>query len=195
MNALTILIIRHAEKPDGDITGPGLTHKGQEDPKALVISGWERAGAWTALFGSGLGGTDYPTPHAIYAADPDSGTRDSEPSRRPYETVQSLAARVGLSKPDISFGKGHEAALVAALLNLSGVVLVSWEHKAIVSDILPRLPVSNKQDLPAHWSSKRFDVVLRFDREPGETEFKFKELFPCLMPGDSNSPLSSDPGE
>ncbi|CCE08381.1 conserved hypothetical protein [Bradyrhizobium sp. STM 3843] len=193
MNALTILIIRHAEKPDGDATGPGLTHKGKEDPKALVISGWERAGAWTALFGSGFGGTDYPTPQAVYAADPDSGTKESEPSRRPYETVETLAVRVGLSKPDISFGKGQEAALVGALLNLSGVALVAWEHKAIISDILPRLPVSNKQDLPTHWSGKRFDAVLRFDRKAGETEFRFKELFPCLMPGDSNKPLKNDP--
>ena len=193
MNALTILIIRHAERPDGDATGPGLTYKGKEDPKALVISGWERAGAWTALFGSGLGGTDYPTPLAIYAADPASGTQESEPSRRPYETVETLAARVGLTKPDISFGKGQEPALVAALLNLSGVALVAWEHKAIISDILPRLPVSNKQDLPTHWPGKRFDVVLRFDRKAGDTEFRFKELFPCLMPGDSNKPLKNDP--
>ena len=54
MDALTLLIIRHAEKPDGDATGPGLTHKGKVDSKSLVIFGWERAGAWTALFGAGL---------------------------------------------------------------------------------------------------------------------------------------------
>lgn len=96
MDALTLLIIRHAEKPDGDATGPGLTQKGKVDSKSLVIFGWERAGAWTALFGAGLGGSTYPAPQAVYAADPDSTKDGSEPSRRPYETVLDLAARVGL---------------------------------------------------------------------------------------------------
>ncbi|WP_315720023.1 MULTISPECIES: histidine phosphatase family protein [unclassified Bradyrhizobium] len=193
MNALTLLIIRHAEKPDGDTTGPGLTHTGKPDSKSLVIFGWERAGAWTALFGSGLGGTTYPTPQAIYAADPDSTRDGSDPSRRPYETVLELAARLGLAKPDMSFTKGQEAALVDALLPLSGVFLVAWEHKAIISDILPRLPVSNADQLPTHWPGKRFDVVLKFDRGADGTEFEFTELYPCLMPGDSDKPLKSDP--
>ncbi|CCE01018.1 hypothetical protein [Bradyrhizobium sp. STM 3809] len=195
MTALTLLIIRHAEKPDGDATGPGLTHKGKTDSKSLVISGWERAGAWTALFGSGMGGSDYPTPQAVYAADPDSTKDGSDPSRRPYETVLELAARIGLSRPDTSFAKGQEAPLVDALLRLSGTVLVAWEHKAIISDILPRLPVSNAGQLPTHWSGKRFDVVLRFDRAAGATDFEFAELYPCLMPGDSNKPLKSDPSD
>ncbi|GLH75379.1 hypothetical protein SSBR45G_02870 [Bradyrhizobium sp. SSBR45G] len=193
MNALTLLIIRHAEKPDGDATGPGLTHKGTPDSKSLVIFGWERAGAWTALFGSGLGGATYPTPQAVYAADPDSTKDGSDPSRRPYETVLELAARVGLDKPNTSFAKGQEAALVDALLAQSGTVLVAWEHKAIISDILPRLPVSNAGELPTHWSGKRFDVVLRFDCAAGGTELAFTELYPCLMPGDSAKPLKRDP--
>ena len=192
MDALTLLIIRHAEKPDGDATGPGLTHLGKPDSKSLVIFGWERAGAWTALFGGGFGGPSYPTPQAVYAANPDSTTDSSDPSRRPYETVLELAARVGLGKPNTSFAKGQEAALVAALLPLSGIALVAWEHKAIISDILPLLPVSNSGDLPTHWSGERFDVVLRFDRAAGATDFTFTELFPCLMPGDSDKPLKDD---
>jgi hypothetical protein len=39
-------------------------------PNGLVIRGWQRAGAWSALFGAGLGGTDFPRPEVIYAADP-----------------------------------------------------------------------------------------------------------------------------
>ena len=53
MNALTLYIIRHAEKMDAkdpDSTGPGFTHRGKQDDESLVIKGWERAGAWTALF-------------------------------------------------------------------------------------------------------------------------------------------------
>jgi hypothetical protein len=195
MDALTLYIIRHAEKPDKtqpDL-GPGLTHKGKEDPESLVIVGWERGGAWTALFGAGLSGSDYAKPQAVYAANPNSAKEDAKVSRRSYETVLSLAARVGVGKPTISFGKGQEQGLVDALLKLSGVVLVAWEHKAIISDILPRLPVKNKHDLPTHWSSKRFDVVLRFECAAGDQELVFKELQPCLMPGDSNKPLKDDP--
>jgi len=193
---LTLLIIRHAEKPDGKTpsgTGPGLSHKGKEDPESLVIRGWERAGAWTALFGAGLGGSDYPQPQAVYAADPDGATDGPKPSQRPYETALSLARRVGLTAPDFSFAKGQEQQLVAALLDLSGVALVAWEHKAIINDILPKLPVSNPGDLPSHWSGKRFDVVLRFDRVAGTSQFLFTELFPCLMPGDKTTPLKDDP--
>jgi hypothetical protein len=196
MNALTLYIIRHAEKPDGktpSVTGPGLTHKGKDDPESLIVRGWERAGAWTALFGAGLGGSSYLQPSAVYAADPNSTSADPHVSRRPYETVLSLAQRIGLDKPDFSFAKGQEKPLVAALLNLTGVALVAWEHKAIIADILPRLPVSNQDDLPTHWSGKRFDVVLSFYRAADATDFVFTELFPCLMPGDSTKPLKSDP--
>jgi hypothetical protein len=193
MSALTILIIRHAEKPGENWPGPGLTDKGEQDTESLVIRGWERAGAWTALFGAGLGGTDYPVPQAIYAATPgDPNKLNHGPSRRPYQTVFALAPRLNLT-PNKSFGKGDEKHLVDALLTLSGVVLVCWEHKAIISDILPKLPVSNKSDLPDHWSGLRFDVVLRFDRAANAATFVFKELFPCLMSGDSNKPLKSDP--
>jgi hypothetical protein len=195
MDALTLYIIRHAEKPDDkqpDL-GPGLTQEGKQNPEALVIRGWERAGAWTALFGAGFGGSDHATPQAVYAANPDSTANDAKVSRRPYETVLALAERVGVGKPDISFAKGQEQGLVDALLKLSGVVLVAWEHKAIVSEILPLLPVKNKSDLPTHWSGKRFDVVLRFECAAGDQELVFKELYPCLMPGDSDKPLKSDP--
>ncbi len=203
MTALTLYIIRHAEKPDNTLPdlGPGLTHKGNEDPESLVIMGWQRAGAWTALFGAGIGGSDYAAPQAVYAANPDSpkgadtdSTKNKDKvSRRPYETVLSLAERIGLDKPNISFGKGQEQGLVDALLELSGVALVAWEHKAIISDILPKLPVSNRSDLPTHWSGKRFDVVLRFDRADSGQPFVFEELYPCLMPGDSDKPLKDDP--
>ncbi len=70
MSALTILIIRHAEKPGESWPGKGLTADEVTDKKSLVVRGWQRAGSWSALFGTGLGGSDYPQPAVIYAADP-----------------------------------------------------------------------------------------------------------------------------
>jgi hypothetical protein len=69
MSALTILIIRHAEKPGEAWPGSGLTPDGLPDKKSLVIRGWQRAGSWSGLFGADLGGLDYPAPTVIYAAD------------------------------------------------------------------------------------------------------------------------------
>ena len=129
MSALTILIIRHAEKPGEAWPGPGLTPDGVADKKSLVIRGWQRAGGWSALFGGGLGGDDFPAPTAIYALNPNATTGD-DPSQRPFETITPLAARLTLT-PIVKYPLGAEHDLVAEIVGLAGVVLVSWEHKAI----------------------------------------------------------------
>ena len=186
MSALTLLIIRHAEKPEDQWPGPGLTHKGAEDKESLVIRGWQRAGAWAALFGAGSSLPDYPEPDTIYAAAPDSAERlHRHPSRRPFETISALADRLDM-KPNTHFIKGEEEQLVQELLTLSGVVLLSWEHKAIVESILPMLPTA-QGILPTEWPEDRFDVVLRFDRPDGAQQFAYRMLCPQLLSGDPST--------
>ncbi|UFX42485.1 histidine phosphatase family protein [Bradyrhizobium sp. 41S5] len=186
MDALTLFIIRHAEKPGESWPGPGFTADGVSDTESLVLRGWQRAGAWTALFGTDLTGGDYAKPDAIYAATP--GTVPNQPpSSRPAETISALAALRGVT-PNVGFGKGDEPALMQAVLALKGVVLLCWEHKVIIADILPLIPVS-KGKPPTKWESSRFDVVLRFERAKGDDKFAFKELFPKLLSGDSDKPL------
>jgi hypothetical protein len=188
MPALTVLIIRHAEKPGESWPGPGLTPDGVPDKKSLVVRGWQRAGSWSALFGAGLGGPDYPTPSVIYAADPTAMSGD-EPSQRPFETVAPLAARLGLT-PNTKFALGQETELAAAVVGQTGVVLVSWEHKAIARSLLPA--IANGQTLPgmpAKWDGARFDVVLRFDRTSAEAPWSFRQLCPSLLRGDTAAPM------
>jgi hypothetical protein len=106
---LTILIIRHAEKPDWpevekpDWPGPGLKANGSTDPNSLIVRGWQRAGAWSALFGAGLGGKDYPQPETIYAADPDPDPKKLAVGlavgQRPYETIIPLKQRLNRKRP------------------------------------------------------------------------------------------------
>lgn len=192
MSALTILIIRHAEKP-GDPKapwpGPGLTEEGASDDKSLVVRGWQRSGAWTALFGSGLGSDEYPRPAVIYAANPNS-PNGSQPSRRPYETIAPLAARLSLT-PITKYALGDEAALVEEVMGLTGVALICWEHKHIYQEILPAMAKGQTlHGLPTGWDGARFDVVLRFDRAIPGAPWSFRQLFPRLLSGDSDVPLS-----
>ena len=42
-----IMVIRHAEKPDGSV---GVMPDGSADPEALTPTGWQRAGALVGLF-------------------------------------------------------------------------------------------------------------------------------------------------
>jgi hypothetical protein len=190
MAALTILIIRHAEKPGEAWPGPGLKIDGTPDKEALVIRGWQRAGSWAALFGAGLGGADYPQPQVIFAANPDTPPGGKEPSQRPFETAEPLAARLGLT-PVKDFAKGQEEKLAQKLVSLDGIVaLVSWEHEAIVETLLPA--IAGGQHLPGiphTWDGSRFDVVLRFDRAELGAPWSFRQLFPRLLSGDSDTPL------
>src|SRR5260370_16735406 len=95
MDALTIFIIRHGEKPGETWPGPGLMDDAVSDTESLVIRGWQRAGAWAALFGAGLSSKDYAALQVIYAATPgeDNGPNQG-PSRRPAETISPLTARL-----------------------------------------------------------------------------------------------------
>jgi len=189
MSALKILIIRHAEKPGESWPGPGLTAEGAADKKSLVVRGWQRAGSWSALFGADLGGDDFPAPSVIYAADPKAQTGD-DPSQRPFETISPLATRLNLD-PVVRYALGQEPALVAELIAQTGAVLVLWEHKAIAAAILPAIAGGQTiAGMPRKWDGTRFDVVLRFDRSAEGAPWSFRQLFPRLLSGDSDTPLT-----
>jgi hypothetical protein len=193
MSALTLLIIRHSEKPIESTPDPGLTINGTPDNKSLIVRGWQRAGAWAVLFGAGFGGDNYPRPSIVYAGDPN---QDVDPtgsgharSKRPFETFKPLCDRIHL-EPITRWGVGQEAHLVSEISKLTGVVLVCWEHKHVVSDILPQLAKDQVLlGLPAKWDGQRFDVVLRFDRVTPGAPWSFRQLFPRLLAGDSDLPL------
>jgi hypothetical protein len=189
MSAVTVLVILHAEKPDGGWPASGLAANGEKDKKSLVVRGWQRAGAWATLFGAGIdtGGT-YPAPARIYAADP-ANAEEGEPSQRPFETIKPLADRLRLT-PITRWGHGEEGKIVADINGFTGVVLVCWEHKAIIANLLPALLVGQQvPGLPPKWNGQRFDVVLRLDRANPAAQWSFRQLFPQLLVGDSNSPV------
>lgn len=190
MSALTVMFIRHAEKPGGTFPGGGTAIDGTTDDKSLVIRGWQRAGAWAALFGSDLCSADYPRPNVIYAAKPEPVTKKAKFSHRPFETATPLAERLSLPlRSDYGVSQEHE--LADEIRKLTGVVIVFWEHKAIVTDLIPALKGSQTiPGVPTKWDSDRFDVVLRFDRAMPDAPWSFRQLSPRLMSGDSDAPFT-----
>jgi hypothetical protein len=151
MTVLTVLIIRHAEKPGGSWPGPGLTSDGVSDDKSLVVRGWQRAGAWASLFGASCSGESFPKPEIIYAANPEvngvEADPDSGPSRRPLETVSPLSAKLHQSAVT-KWKQGQEADLAAEVVSRTGIVLICWEHKKIVRVLLPAIAGGADLGLP-----------------------------------------------
>jgi hypothetical protein len=43
--------------------------------------------------------------------------------------------------------------------------------------------------MPSKWDGARFDVVLRFDRAFPGAPWSFRQLYPCLLSGDSAAPM------
>jgi hypothetical protein len=189
VSALTVLLIRHAEKPpekagDPDF-GPGLSAKGKEDRHSLAIRGWQRAGAWAVLFAGGSADSDYPRPKIVYAADPNpSPEKDGPRSRRAFETIHPLCKRLQID-PVTTYGVGHEHTMIEEVKRLTGSILICWEHNKIVESIIPKIVADQKlPHLPTHWHGDRFDVVLRLDRAQAGAPWKFRQQFPQLLSGD-----------
>ena len=191
MSRQTILIIRHADKPvDG--VDDGVDASGLPDPRSLTPRGWQRAGAWAALLVPALTAPApeaqpiLPRPTAIFASAlakrPDGGGR----SRRPLETVIPLAARLGL-EIDQSLTKGMESALAAAISNIDGVVLVSWQHEHIVT--IARALAPGAANIPGAWPADRFNVVFRFDRDGPQSVWTFEQISLVMLAGDRPDPL------
>lgn len=183
-----IMIIRHAEKPDGSGAPYGITADGKKDSESLTVQGWTRAGALIGLFAprDGTGApapvrTGLVRPTSVHAADPSSGG-----SRRPEETATPTAAALGLQL-DLRFAKGQEAALAAALLASSGPRLVAWEHESIAAIIDHLGPVTPTP--PSSWPDDRFDLVwVLTARSAGGWDFT--QVPQLLLAGDSTEPIS-----
>jgi hypothetical protein len=147
------MMIRHGEKPPD--FGNGVDDQGNLDGYSLAVRGWSRAGALIAFFSKAHG--SIVRPDVIYAATPVTKGASLH-GRRPYETVQLLAAATNI-RMDSSFGVGQEPAVAAQILTETGNVLVSWEHKAL-TDIGAQLVPGFSTTYPG----ARFDLVWIFQQ-------------------------------
>jgi broad specificity phosphatase PhoE len=127
---LTILLIRHAEKPDDEYQG--VNEFGVNDPESLTPRGWQRAGALAVLLAGSNGSL---TPDQIYASSPDKEKvaphiKVGSKSSRALETVTPLAEKLNKT-PIQTFGKGNEQDLVDAITTFEGTTLTCWQHEEI----------------------------------------------------------------
>ena len=181
-----IMVVRHAEKPDKADDTHGVDSEGQKNKKDLAPRGWQRSGALVRFFAPFNGNFAHPvlaTPTSVFAASPEDETK----SERSLLTVQGVADLLKL-KVDIKFSKGQERKLADALLATKGIVLVGWEHKAIID--LANFILGNDRSSPQHWPDDRFDLVWIFDKNPGAdliaaSAWKFTQVPQQVLPGDS----------
>ena len=178
MPAAKIMLIRHAEKPNGD-GGPGFMPNGAENPRALTQTGWKRANALVGLFNPADGALPKPP-----LAKPGSLFASGSESLRPKQTIAPVAAAVNLSIR--TFLKGQEPQLVAAVKGAEDPVLICWQHEAIPE--IAALIRGNADGLPPKWPADRFDLVWVFDLQASGA-WSFAQLPELVMPGDSATPI------
>jgi broad specificity phosphatase PhoE len=175
-----IMVIRHAEKPNGE---PGIMPDGSPNPKALTATGWSRARALVGLFdpqGGRFADPRLARPGRLFASGSDS--------LRPKQTLTPLADALGLAI-DANYLKGQEDRLVAAAKNAGGVTLIAWQHEAIPK--IAALVRGSAQGVPPRWPGGRFDLVWVFDRQDNG-DWSFGQAPELTMPGDSSRPIALD---
>ena len=169
-----VMIIRHGEKPpSGGGTPMGVASDGSEDKHSLTVRGWVRAGALIGLFSSAHDGVETPTKIFAACSSDDAGPH----GRRPAQTVTPLAEAHN-TPMDTTFAVGNEGGVAAAILEESGVVLVSWEHHNIPL-IVAGIGVAN---FTRQWPDARFDLVWIFRQT--ESGYAFSEIGQNLLSGD-----------
>jgi hypothetical protein len=182
MPATTIMLIRHAEKPDDE--DGGVDQKGKPDKHDLIVRGWQRAGALVQFFA-------YPRdpngpiklPATIFATEPASGSE----SKRPLRTVTPLGQWLGIPI-DSSISEGSEQDLADKAIASDGVVLIAWHHEKIPA--IANLILQN-QSAPQKWPGDRFDVVWIFSRAIASAPWTFSQAPQLLLFGDSPTVIKS----
>jgi phosphohistidine phosphatase SixA len=155
-----VMIIRHAEKPDGE-----------KDPN-LSPRGFQRADALATVIPA-----HFPRPDYLFA------TKKSKGSNRPIETITPLSKAIG-EPIDSRFDDDRFSELAHYVLTdpqyAGKTVLIAWHHQKI-SELAKALGVN---DAPDKWNSKVFDRVWEITYDSGTVTFK--DMPQNALPGDSD---------
>jgi hypothetical protein len=184
--ATKIMLIRHAEKPDG--IAQGVSAAGKADPEELIVRGWQRSGALVRLFAPRDGKFVAPqlaTPKTIFA----SAVGKHSNSLRPQHTVLELSKQLNLSL-NLRYPKGDELELAKAAAAASGPVLIAWEHENIPAIV--NVIVGDDTTCPQKWPDSRFDLVWVLDQRAGGG-WDFTQVPQMALSGDSDELIAFSP--
>jgi hypothetical protein len=191
--ARKIMLIRHAEKPQGGTQG--VDAAGNDGQEFLTVQGWQRAGALARFFVPVKPQLQHPSiepPQFLFAAGPVSKKQkkagNGSKSCRPEQTITPLSQLLGSAVPlNLNFVKGQEPEVAAAAMACSGVVLIAWQHEdipAIAAAILGKTGI-----VTPTWPGNRFDVVWVFDLRP-TGGYSFSQVPQMLLAGDLPSVIT-----
>ncbi|MCX7099211.1 MAG: hypothetical protein NTV43_15025 [Methylococcales bacterium] len=192
-----IMVIRHAEKPNDDYQG--VTPKGNDNKDALIVKGWQRAGALAVLFSpfnKVLQNKQLAIPQLLYAAKPDdtsngssnndgNSDKDSK-SKRPVETITPLSQLLQLAINE-NYGSEEYAGMIAEAQQQQVPVLIAWQHGKIPS--IANIILGNKL-APQTWPNGRFDLVWVFDLDTTTGTYSLTQVPQNLLAGDLNTPIT-----
>jgi hypothetical protein len=186
MTHTTIMIIRHAEKPDHGHRG--IDSKGNPDHRSLTPRGWQRAGAWSELFAPSLASPVLPVPSALFASAPARLSDDSDASKseRPLQTLTPLSKKLGIPI-NIEHTKGEEPQLAQAICTVGGVVLVSWQHESIAAILKSLTPAP--VGYPTGWPEDRFNLLFQLTRAATGAPWQLRQLAPMMLHNDDTHTL------
>jgi hypothetical protein len=170
----TVLLIRHAEKPDTD------------DPNLSPL-GFERARLIPRLFGA----APAPPPHNLPRPDALFAARPTRRSNRPLETLTPLSGflKLPINSDFAEYDVDDLAALLLGGRFAGKVVLVAWHHGALpeLAEALGAIPPYDP------WPDGQFDRIWRIDYGSGRA--MLADLPQVLLPGDSvRTPTQKDGG-
>ncbi len=190
-NSPKIMIIRHAEKPDGSAQGVDIS--GNDGTENLTVQGWQRAGALARFFApltSQLQRLGIAQPQFLFASGPVSKTQKKDDgngskSQRPQQTITPLSQLIHVTI-DSTFVKGQETQVAAAAVASVGVALIAWQHENIPA-IAAAIPGAS--GFPSLWPGNRFDIVWVFDLQ-SDGAYSFSQVPQMLLAGDPPSILT-----
>ncbi|MBM3689519.1 MAG: hypothetical protein FJW80_07695 [Actinobacteria bacterium] len=175
----TVVIVRHAEKPESG--GPhGVDHHGSPSGRGLTPRGWSRSGALAVRMAHAGGAGDVlPKPEAVYA----TGTDAHHESDRPRLTAHVVADRLQLHMLS-HLGRGDEAKLVKEVVAAGVPTLIVWDHGHIPT-LTKAFPLVSDVDVPEAWPEDRFDLFWLLT--PSDEGYTLTILPQELLAGDAST--------
>ena len=189
--ATKIMVIRHAEKPEGAVQG--VDADGNDGKEFLVVQGWQRVGALVRFFAPSSAQFQRPgigQPQSLFASGPVSKKNAGSGSKslRPEQTITPLSKFLGTKVPlNLSFAEGEETQVAAAAAASGGVTLIAWQHEEIpaIADAIP----GKTGVVPSKWPGERFDLVWVFDLQ-ANGKYSFSQVPQMLLAGDLPSVIA-----